>query len=258
EQGDVRAEEREATAPDAPDANGPAPRAEADENAPAPSASASEGSASEAPKIAVVVVGDPEPPLRDAARRVEDAARARLRLPFDEGLRAALCGEPGAEGDGFEEVRRERRRLGWGESRDAPILAALGRRAGARAVAVVRTGAAGPELLVLDVSTEAFFEGALALREASDARIARFVERRARAAGRTAPPPEHAARTAREQGDAERPSEPQPARQPDLFEQIWPYLVAGGLLAALLIGIAVTSTSAGSNPPVLRFVPGGR
>src|SRR5690606_23725623 len=139
-----------------------------------------------------------------------------------------------AEDDGLEEVRRERRRLGWGEARDAPILAALGRLAGARAVAIVRAGDDGPEVLVLDVANGAFFEGALALRGASDARIARFVGARARAAGRAAPPPEQAARAASE-GATEGPPEPQPARQPDIWEQIWPYLVAGGLLAALLI-----------------------
>ncbi len=208
------------------------------------------------PKLAVVVAGDPDPQLREAARRVERASGEHLRLPFDPGLRAALRGEPAEGDDGLEDARRERRRLGGDEARDAPVIAALGRRAGADVVGVVRAGEDGPELVVLDVRHAAFFEGTLALSaDVADARIARFVRSRARASARGAEAPEAAAGTPAPEGATDGTA--QPARQPDFFEQFWPYFVAGGLLAALLIGIAVTSATAGSNTPVLRFVPGG-
>lgn len=211
------------------------------------------GDASEAPKVAVVVAGDPDEALRDAARRVERSVSPRLRLPFDPGLRAALRGERGEADDGLEEVRRQRRRLAVDEPADAPLLASLGRRAGAHVVAVVRAGETAPELVVLDVRNAAFYEGTLALSgDVSDARIARFVGTRARAAARGTPserpPPPASAATSTEQ----------PARQPDFFEQFWPYFVAGALLAGLLIAILVTSATAGSDQPVLRFVPGDR
>ncbi|HJK89610.1 MAG TPA: hypothetical protein RMH26_02650, partial [Polyangiaceae bacterium LLY-WYZ-15_(1-7)] len=64
--------------------------------------------------MAVVVTGDPDGLLQDAAQRLERALEGRVVLPSDPGLRAALRGEPG-EDDGLERVRRERRRLGWGD-----------------------------------------------------------------------------------------------------------------------------------------------
>src|SRR5690606_3020975 len=104
------------------------------------------------------------------ARRARRSPRQRRRPPRpkqprppDPGLRAALRGEPGETDDGLEEVRRERRRLGLEEDRDAALLSALRRRAGAVALAVVRADTEGPEVLVLDVRNAAFFEGELAL-----------------------------------------------------------------------------------------------
>lgn len=216
---------------------------------------------SSAPKIAVVVVGDPDPILRAAARRVERAVEGSLRLPFDPGLRRALRGEAGEAGDGLEEVRRERRRLGLEEDRDAALLAALGRRAGASALAVVRAGPQEPELLVLDVRNAAFFEGELTVSaDLQGNRLARFVTRRAHAAARGAlpadvPSPAEAAVAASITDSS--PAE-EPAQQPELFEQIWPYLVAGALLAGMITAIVLTSEDSGADQPVLRFVPGGR
>ncbi len=212
--------------------------------------------ASDAPKLAIVVVGDADEALRAAAQRVESAVGTRLRAPFDPGLRGALRGEAGTADDGLEEVRRERRRLGLDEARDAQLIAALGRRAGASAVAVVRSSANAPELLVLDVRNAAFFEGSLALEaELPDARIAQYVIRRARTAARgtasvpvVAPPRRSAPAAATE-----------PTPEPDFFEQFWPYMVAGLLLAGMITAVALTSTSSdGPTQPVLRFVPGGR
>jgi hypothetical protein len=222
----------------------------------------------QAPKLAVVVVGDPDPPLRAAALRVERAVVGRLRAPFDPGLRAALRGEPGEADDGLGEVRRERRRLGLDEARDAPVLAALGRRAGARVVAAVRSGNDGPVLMVLDVEASAFYEGSIPLGASTpDARIARFLMRRARASqrGPRVPAPAEPSASAEElpaptlpPAAAEPLPEPEapPARQPDFFEQFWPYLVAGALLAGMITAIALTSSGPNAiEQPALRFVP---
>lgn len=212
-----------------------------------------------APKIAVVVVGDPDPSLREAARRIERAVDGRLRVPFDPGLRAALRGEPGETDDGLEEVRRERRRLGLEEDRDAALLSALGRRAGAVALAVVRADTEGPEVLVLDVRNAAFFEGELALAaDLSDEQLARFVVRRVRVSTRGAEPaPAVPSPTEAGAAAATAPSPEEPAPQPDFFEQFWPYLVAGALLAGMITAIVLTQSSDGASQPVLRFVPGG-
>lgn len=210
--------------------------------------------AAELPKIAVVIVGDADEVLVNAAVRVERAVGGSLRLPVDAGLRAALRGEEAAD-DGLDEVRRERRRLGLGEVSDAPVLASLGRRAGAVAVGVVRAGAEGPELVVLDVRNAAFFEGELALVGAADEAIGEFATRRARIAARGAV----IAEPIRAQPAPVAPVEQEPEQdEPDFFEQFWPYFVAGALLIGMVIAIAVTSASDGSSQPVLRFVPGGR
>lgn len=221
-----------------------------------------------APKLAVVVVGDPDPELQAAAQRVERAVAGQLRAPFDPGLRAALRGGPGERDDGLEEVRRERRRLGLDEARDATVLASLGRRAGARAVAAVRAGTNGPEVTVLDVEAAAFYEGSLVLSASiADEAVARFVVRRARVAQRGAAPPE--APSAQAETPAlpaptlpsadtppALPTDTPPARQPDFFEQFWPYLVAGLLLAGMITAIALTSTGPSTTEqPALRFVP---
>lgn len=225
------------------------------------------GTGTTAPKVAVVLAGDPDPAMRSLARRVDDAIEGTLRRPFDPGLRAALRGEPGQGDDGLGGVRRERRRLGLGEARDAPVLAQLGRQASAVAVAVVRSGSEGPELVMLDVGAGAFFEGTLQLDESvADARVVGFVARRARAAARRTADPTVAA----EARVPDAPEGPNPLadvedgetgedeEEPDLFEQIWPYLVAGALLAGMLTAIGIVAATDDQPQPVLRFVPGGR
>jgi hypothetical protein len=250
--------EGEAAEPsDAPSADGATRDLEApSEPGAAQRPSGSEGSEAAPPKIAVIVAGDPEPALRDAARRIERILENRVRVPFDPGLRAALRGEEGERDDGLEEVRRERRRLGLDEARDALLLATLGRRAGASAVAVVRAGTSGHEVVVLDVRNAAFFEGALPV-DTPDERLARFVIRRARVAARGSavegPVAEHTPPPA----DVPQREE-QPQGEPDLFGQMLPYVAAGALLVGMIIAIVLSGTSAGAEQPVLRFGPGGR
>lgn len=236
------------------------------------SAEGLDGGGIRAPKLAVVVVGDPDPELQAAALRVERAVGERLRAPFDPGLRAALRGAPGEGEDGLEEVRRERRRLGLDEARDTALLASLGRRAGAQAVASIRAGARAPELSVLDVEAAALYEGTLELPSSlSDALIARFVVRRAQASGQRREAEAQATRPVAETPGPELPApalpstdpagpsleEPAiPPTEPDFFERFWPYMVAGALLAGMITAIALTSGgSSGADQPVLRFGP---
>ena len=209
-------------------------------------------------KVAVIVVGDPDDRMRSLARRIDEALEPTLRRPFDPGLRAALRGDPGQDDDGLEEVRRDRRRLGAGESRDAPIVSSLARRAGALVVALVRHGDEGPELVMVDVRSAAYYEGAMPLSgTATDERILAFVTRRARASQRrVAVDPELVAEQA--PVDETTPAEPEEEEEPDFFEQYWPYFVAAALLAGMIAAIAATSATDGSSQPVLRFVPGGR
>lgn len=217
------------------------------------------------PKVAIVVVGDPDPILVAAALDIEArlVLTADVRVPTDAALRAALRGEAGRGDDGLEEVRRERRRLGLGEARDAPILARLGRRAGAVLVIAVRQGDRGPEAVGLDVRSAQFFDGFLLVEEEDPDAIARFVRRRARAAAR------RTAASATGERPTDRPStepsgeardRPGPHAAPpqrDWLEENWAYLVAGGLLAAAITFVVVTSvTDDESAPPVLRFQPG--
>lgn len=214
----------------------------------------------EAPKVAVVVSGDPDDRMRTLARRVDGALEPALRRPFDPGLRAALRGDPGQADDGFDGVRRDRRRLGSSEAEDAPVVSRLGRRAGALVVAVARAGEDGPELVVVDVRHGAFYEGTLPLSSSTpEARIVEFIGRRARASLRRAHvAPEAVAEVEGAAEDEPEPETPEEPGEPDFFEQYWPYMVAAVLLAAMITAIVATSVSDAPAQPVLRFVPGGR
>ncbi|UJR80521.1 hypothetical protein [Sandaracinus amylolyticus] len=249
--------------PDAP-AEQAAPPEEASEPA-TPTESAPESAEPEAPrvapKVAVIVVGDPDPVLVASAVEIEArlALSGDLRLPSDTALRAALRGDAGAPEDGLDEVRRERRRLGLGESSDAPVLGRLGRRAGAVLVLALREGAEGPEAVALDVRTGQFFEGTLPLAEIDPERVVSFVTRRARVAARGAV----AAPAEPETTELPAPEVPtaatqatEPEDEPDWFEQNWPYFAAGGLLAAAIVFVVVVAADGGDPPPMLRFQPG--
>lgn len=221
-----------------------------------------------APKVVVVIAGDPDPLLLAAAREIEArlAVSEAVRLPSDPALRATLRGEAGADDDGLEEVRRERRRLGLGEASDAPILQRLGRRAGAVAVIVVRASPDGAQALALDVRTAQFFEGALDMTAPDPETIVPFVSRRARLAARgsVAAAAETAGVSDVQDGPAATTAAPgaTEAHEDDgqdageWFEENWPYFAAGGLLAAAIVFVAVTATQGDTPPPMLRFQPG--
>lgn len=236
-----------------------------------------------APKVAVVLMGDPDAAAEILLEALDAALRSSgaVRLPADAALVRALAGA--GEDDGLDDVRRERRGLGLSERRDLPVLVRLGRLAGASAVLIVRPAARDFELVVLDVGREAFFDGALAL-PASEADILRFVERRSSAAADAAASPDAArAEPVPSEADAPRdePAEPvdaevgeggiadpptegtDPVAEPDdpvlaWFEQNWAYLAAGALLAGGAVFVGVVAADPGDSQPMLRFTPGAR
>ncbi len=245
-----------------------------------------------APKIAVVVVGDPDAAAQILLEALDAALRtsSAVRLPTDAALVQALAG--GGQDDGLDDVRRERRSLGLSERRDLPVLVRLGRLAAATAVLIVRPAARDFELVVLDVGREAFFDGALAL-PASAGDILRFAERRAIAAADAAVSPS-VARAGADAGEPTPPTDPAATRDaagrdaetgdaetgdagtgdaetgdaetgdapsdPVLvwFEQNWAYLAAGVLLAGGAVFVGVVAADPGDGPPMLRFTPGAR
>lgn len=226
---------------------------------------------SQPPKIALVVVGDPDSALQDGATAIESAltSEGSFRLPADSALSLALCGHPGEPEDGFDHVRRERRRLGLGETSDAPILQRLGRLAGAILVVAVRQGASGPEAVTFDVNRGQFFEGALTL-PATESQLVAFLTPRARAAQRSttqtatvspvspapaeAEIPEHNMSSA--PPAAVTPAEGAAPEERDWFEENWPYFAAGALLVGAIVFVVVAATDGDDPPPMLRFQPG--
>jgi hypothetical protein len=225
-----------------------------------------------APKVAVVVAGDPDDTLRGTAARIARvvADAEGLRGPSDPGLVRALRGEPGAEDDGLDRVRRDRRRLGLGDDDDAPLLLRLGRMTGAAVVVVVRGADEGASLEVFDVNAQAFYEGGLSL-PADDAHVQGFITSRARAARRRASAEAVAVTTAAEadqqaegeagehggQGAEHTGGTPQAEERPGFFRRNWAYILAGVAVAGAATVLVVTRGDDASPPPVLRFRPGG-
>lgn len=225
------------------------------------------------PKIAIVLLGDPDPEALAAVDALSAALDGEVRFPSDPAISAALTGRGG--GDGLDDLRSERRGLGLSERRDLPTLVRLGRLASAVALVLVRPNGETLEIVVLDVGREAFFDGTLAL-PAEGAELVRFVGRRVRAAdtathgtSAAAPPEEPREETSPvdEEPAAETPSEgtaetaeeaPEEPGDPVLhwFEENWAYLAAGALLAGGIVFVVVVATDPGAPQPMLRFTPG--
>jgi len=218
-------------------------------------------------RVAVVLVGDTNEEARAAADAIERAVEAELELPADAALRASLLGSTGD--DSIAPVVRDRRALGGTEAQDIPLLVALGDRADAALLLVVRRRAGRRELVGFDVRHGAFFDGSLALAgEVVDAaRVLRFARARARAtqaepsAEETAELAASAERTVAG-GLASTPTQSSSTGgeedEPEWIELNWPYLLAGALLAGAAAFVIVYTAEDGSQPvPTLRFRPGG-
>ena len=218
------------------------------------------------PKVAIVIAGDPDPTTIAAATSLETvlASEAGVTMPSDPAMRAALRGE--GTGDGLDDVRSERRRLGLGEARDITVLTILGELASADLVLVVRASHGTPSATAFDVLRRSFYDGVIALSPIDDAEARHFIVRRARRAARpltesemtATPPPEPPPVV--DPATAVPPEaiapDATPEHQPDFFEQYWPYFAAGALLVGAVVFIVLATQNSSTPPPVLRFEAG--
>lgn len=202
-------------------------------------------------RVAVVLVGDPDPARRSAAEALDrELAELGLQRLEDSAMRAALLGQA-APDDGLERLHASRRRLLFEEDL-APTLLELGRRLRVDVLVVVR--AVEPaRVAVFDVAAAAFYEDEPLLAPSADA--ARFVRRAARASERRRTRPAEVARA-----ESASPTEPlgdtiPPARR--WLKQNWAYLVGGALLVAVVVGFVWRGRrNDEAPPPLLRFRPG--
>ncbi|MCC7538303.1 MAG: hypothetical protein IT379_18910 [Deltaproteobacteria bacterium] len=239
------------------------------------------------PKVAVVIVGDPDPEAIALAERVTSivAADASMTGVSSSDLRAAMRGAPApTEPDGLDDVRRLRASLSGEESDDVEGLVRLGTRAGADAVVLVRRREGAYEAVVLDVSRRSYFAGAYrdggADRASEDARLSRLVLARAeqafaaRATGtattRRAPGPARAGTAAtrarparasatateRRRSGADRTRRaPRRRESSSWIERTWPYFAAAAL-AGGFVGLYFLGREDDEAEPLrLRFVP---
>ena len=221
------------------------------------------------PKVAIVIAGDPDAATVAATQALEAqlTAEPRVTMPSDAAVRAALRGE--GSGDGLDEVRAERRRLGLGEARDVTVLTVLGELTGADLVLVVRASHGAVHATAFDVLRRSFYDGEVALASL-DTATTEFVVRRATRAARpldtgetTNPPPQESTAPVVDPRTAVPPeaiaADPaQPPHERDFFEQYWPYFAAGALAIGAVIFVVIALTSSSSTPaPVLRFEVGG-
>ncbi len=215
-----------------------------------------------APRVATVLVGDPEPVRR--ARAAELDARlggVGLRRLDDPAMRAALLGDV-HEDDGLERLHAARRRLLF-EDDPTEALRDLGARLRVDALVVVR--AADPlRLAVFDLAAGAFYEDEPTLDDLDAA--AAFVRRAARAAARRASAPQASAPSPAEAAAASSGAATgtpaataadtrRPARR--WLRSNWAFLVAGALLVGVVTGFIVRGRRQDDDPPpILRFRPG--
>jgi hypothetical protein len=232
----------------------------ADATSPSPTASTAPA---RTPKVAIVVVGDPDAPTVAAATELDAllASESRVTVPSDPAMRAALRGE--GHDDGLDELRSERRRLGLGESRDLATLTLLGELVSADLVLVVRAQHGAYQVTAFDVLRRSFYDGELAISPIDADATRHFVIPRARRAARplaegevSAPPPT-GPDLSPEAVAAATTADPPREHEPDFWEQSWPYFVAGALLVAGIVFVVVGTTNNNASPqPVLRFQAG--
>jgi hypothetical protein len=228
------------------------------------------GAGAVAPKVAVVVAGDPDETLRETAGFIEnETMMAGLRTPTDPALRDAMRGEPAADDDGLQGLRSIRRGLGFDPRKDLDSYKRIGIIAGADALVVVhREGAIILE--VFDVSAAQFYQGALRFDDSNSAQRLKFIESRAKQAQlrwsepTAAPTPAPtAAPTPAPTAAPQKVNAPkQPAdesRAKRRMKKAWPYVVAGALLAGGVTYLMIDRRGTNdAGPPLLRFRPGAQ
>jgi len=215
------------------------------------------GAGAVAPKVAVVVAGDPDETLRETAGFIEnETMMAGLRTPTDPALRDAMRGEPAADDDGLQGLRSIRRGLGFDPRKDLDSYKRIGIIAGADALIVVhREGAIILE--VFDVSAAQFYEGTLKFDDSSTVDRVKFIKSRAEQAqlrwAEPQPPPPAA--PAPVVNKPEKAADESRAKR--RIKKAWPYLLAGALLAGGVTYLIIDRRNTDqAGPPLLRFTPG--
>lgn len=209
-----------------------------------------------APKVAIVIAGDPDPSLQAAARTLDpECTDAGLRIPSDPALRAALRGTPAKSDDGLDGVRALRRGLGVDPRKDLSSYKRVGTIAGADALVVLRREG-DVKLEIFDVSASQFYEGMLDFDTATpEARVAYIKRRAITAQERWTEAPEVVAETPTAAAPgAELVDEPAKKRW---IKKAWPYFIVGALLVGGVTYIIVDQRRTNDpGPPLLRFRPG--
>ena len=220
------------------------------------------------PKVAVLIAGDPDEPLREAAESLAaELSAAGLRQPTDPALRAALLGELPEAQDGLHAVRATRRSLGLDPEEDLKAYRRLGRISGADALVVVQQQGTRTSCEVFDLAAAQFYEGTLELGPSSAEERVAFVRSRALAAqARWAEQAEQTKAEAVESAAGLPPSAQPQGQQSKTDDQsqakrrmkkAWPWVLAGALLAGGLTYVIIDqSGDDGQQLPVLVFRPG--
>jgi hypothetical protein len=229
-------------------------------------ASSAQAQSAVLPKVALLIVGDPDEPLREAAESLgAELTASGLRQPSDPALRAALLGVLPESADGLHAVRAMRRGLGLDPKEDLEAYRRLGRIAGADALLVLQRRGSRTSCEVFDVPAGQFYEGVLDLGESSSEERIAFVRSRAiEAQARWAEPPDETRASAAAAAAGLPPTEQdeptgtdEESRAKRRIKKAWPWILAGGLLAAAVTYIVIDqSGDDGQQLPVLVFRPG--
>jgi hypothetical protein len=229
-------------------------------------ASSAQAQSAVPPKVALLIAGDPDEPLREAAESLgAELTASGLRQPSDPALRAALLGVLPESADGLHAVRAMRRGLGLDPKEDLEAYRRLGRIAGADALLVLQRRGSRTSCEVFDVAAGQFYEGVLDLGESSSEERIAFVRSRAiEAQARWAEQPDETKASAAAAAAGLPPTEQdeptgtdEESRAKRRIKKAWPWILAGGLLAAAVTYIVIDqSGDDGQQLPVLVFRPG--
>ncbi len=229
-------------------------------------ASSAQAQSSVPPKVAVLIVGDPDEPLREAAESLASELTASgLRQPADTALRATLLGVLPESADGLHAVRAMRRSLGLDLEEDLKAYRRLGRIAGADALLVLQQQGGRTSGEVFDVAAGQFYEGSLDLEESgAEERIAFVRSRAIEAQARwSEQPDETKAKATAAAAGLPPPAQAEPAKTDEesdakrRIKKAWPWILVGGLLAAGVTYLVVDQSGNDDEQlPVLVFRPG--
>ncbi len=215
------------------------------------------------PKVAVVVSGDPDVELREAAATIIQSLnqREKIVLPGDEVLSRVLQGSGRNNSPVYRDIARARAQLGRSARRDQVLLVRIGEHTSAHALVVLTRSRIAIQVEVFDVDAQTFYEGHAVVEGSATEKVTSFIIKRARTAARrngksatsrkTEPGISDSSKSTAQSNGSPKKS---PARR--WFRKNWPYLVAGVLLAGALTYVIVRERDNDPGEPMLRFTSG--